>query len=110
MTETYQSIKEIVLAALERELPYLRENYGIDTIGIFGSVSREEDTPDSDVDILYNFMEGRGNLHEYLGFIQHLEILFGRKIDPVPLEFLDPYLKPYVKKDAVLYGSQKVIA
>ena len=106
----YHSIREEVLATLERELPYLRDTYGVDTIGLFGSVSRGEDTPESDIDILYSFREERGDLYEYLGFAGYLEQLFRRKIDLVPLEFVDPYLKPYLRKDAILYGSRTVIA
>ncbi len=54
MTES-QSIKEDVLAKLKVHLPELRERFGIETIGIFGSVSRGEDRPESDVDVLYTF-------------------------------------------------------
>lgn len=51
----YTSIKEDVLKKLEANLPEMRERFGIETIGIFGSVSRGEDTPRSDIDILYKF-------------------------------------------------------
>ena len=51
----YQSIKPKVLARIKRELPVLRERYGIETIGIFGSVPRGEDTPGSDLDIISSF-------------------------------------------------------
>lgn len=51
----YTSIKEDVLKKLEANLPEMRERFGIETIGIFGSVSRGEDTPRSAIDILYKF-------------------------------------------------------
>lgn len=51
----YTSIKEDVLKKLEANLPEMRERFGIETIGIFGSVSRGEDTPRSDIDSLYKF-------------------------------------------------------
>lgn len=42
--QPYHSIKENVLAKLQRELPVLSETFGIAAIDIFGSVSRGEDT------------------------------------------------------------------
>lgn len=64
---TYTSIKHDVLGKLRQSLPLLRTRFGIDTIGIFGSVSRGEDTPTSDIDILYHFIDGRGDLREFIG-------------------------------------------
>lgn len=40
MSDNYVSIREDVLRKLERELPYLQKEFDIETIGIFGSVSR----------------------------------------------------------------------
>ena len=58
----YTSIKEDVINKLKEHLLELQELFGIKNIGIFGSVSRGDDTPESDVDILYIFQKNRGNL------------------------------------------------
>lgn len=79
--QPYHSIKEDVLAKLQRELPFLSETFGVATIGIFGSVSRGEDTPASDVDVLVTFQPGKKNIRNYMGLMYHLEDLFGRKVD-----------------------------
>ena len=105
----YRSIKTDVLAKLERELPTLREKFGVETVGIFGSVSRGEDTPESDIDILYLFSDNRGDLFEYLGFAAYLETLLGRKVELVSLEFIDPWIKPHIQKDAILYGAKAAV-
>ncbi len=55
MSSSYVSIRDDVFRKLERELPYLQKEFDIETIGIFGSVSRGEDTPESDVDVFYTF-------------------------------------------------------
>lgn len=47
--------KEEVIKVLKRELPYLKENYGVSTMGLFGSYSRGEETEDSDIDLLVDF-------------------------------------------------------
>ena len=59
---SYVSIKEDVLAKLKENLPEIRERFFVDIIGIFGSVSRGEDTAESDVDVLYTFSEGKGHM------------------------------------------------
>lgn len=105
MSGEYISIKEDVLKKIEERLPEMRELFGIETLGIFGSVARGEDTPDSDVDVLYLFSDDRGNLHEYIGLIDYLENLFQRKVDIVSIDYIDKYLKPHIKKDALLYGK-----
>lgn len=105
----YKSIKEEVLSKLAAELPLLQDKFGVETIGIFGSVSRGEDTAESDVDVLYEFSDERGNLQDYLALIAHLEKLFNRKVEPVSISFIDPYLKSYIKSDAVLYGAQEAL-
>lgn len=37
---------------LQSEKPYLRKKYGVEVIGVFGSYVRDEQHPDSDIDIL----------------------------------------------------------
>lgn len=104
-TEPYVSIKQEVLAKLEKELPLLREKYEIRTIGLFGSVSRGEDTPESDIDLLYTFQNGAISLERFLDLADHLEHLFGRKVELVSEKWLSSYLRPYVEKDVIMYGA-----
>ncbi len=104
---SYVSIKEDVLARLNENLPEIRERFFIDTIGIFGSVSRGEDTLESDVDVLYRFSKGMDSYDTFLDLADYLEDLFHRKVDLVSLDFIDPYVKPYVEKDMILFTSPK---
>ena len=46
--KTLTEIKQI----LQAQKPYLAEEYGVTEIGVFGSYARDEQCPDSDVDIL----------------------------------------------------------
>jgi len=46
--KTLAEIKQI----LHEQKPYLAEKYGVAEIGVFGSYVRDEQRPDSDVDIL----------------------------------------------------------
>lgn len=64
---------------------YFQDNagkYGIVRMGIFGSVARGEQNPDSDIDIFY---EGEANILIRSRIKQDLEALFGCKVDVVRL-------------------------
>lgn len=106
----YVSIKEEVLKKLEANLPDMRKHFGIETIGIFGSVARGEDTKESDVDILYELNEDKATLRNLLELNRYLSELFNREVDLIPIKYLTPVLKPYLQRDAILYGAEKVIA
>ncbi len=107
MVKEYQSIKPQVLALLERELPVLRDNYGITTIGIFGSVSRGEDTPESDLDILYSFCPEMDTYDNLLDLGDFLEDLFQRKVDLVSVEWMSERFRASVMTEAVLCTCER---
>ncbi|HJJ69712.1 MAG TPA: nucleotidyltransferase family protein [Methanocorpusculum sp.] len=107
---SYVRIRNEVLEKLEVHLPEIRERFGIVTLGIFGSVSRGEDTENSDVDVLYLFEEGRGDLFEFIAFHEYLEELFGRKVDLVSVEYIDRHLKPYIQADALFFKTETASA
>ncbi len=100
------SIREDVLSKLQAHLPELRDRYHIEIIGIFGSVARGDDTPDSDVDIFYRIVSGKEDYNIYLDLYDYLEILFSRKVDLVPLDNMQPYFKKYVEPD-MIYARAK---
>ena len=49
----YVSIKEEVLHKLDVNIPEIRNRFNIETLSLFGSVARGEDTPASDIDLAY---------------------------------------------------------
>ena len=101
----YISIKEDVLKKLESKFPELRNRFSVEVIGIFGSVSRGEDTADSDIDVIYNFEKGKGSYDTLLDLADYLEDLFQRKVDLVSLSYLSPHVKPYVEPEMILFNS-----
>ncbi len=106
----YQSIKDDVLSKLKIHFPEIQERFGIETIGIFGSVSRGEDTLESDVDVLYSFMTGRGGMRDMANLKYYLEDLFGREVGLVSLKYVSPLIRDTVAYDAILYGREMSIA
>lgn len=89
------------LALIHSEYPYLREKFGVDKIGIFGSTIRGEDRDDSDVDVLFTFLPGKISLDRYLELAGYLESLFGRKVDLIPDDGLSPYVRPVVMDEVI---------
>jgi predicted nucleotidyltransferase len=70
---------------------------------LFGSVSRGEDTPESDVDLLVEFTRPK-SLLALVGLEQEFEAALGRRIDLVTPAALSPYLRDQILADArVIY-------
>lgn len=74
--------------------------HGVRVLGVFGSVARGEDRPDSDVDLLVQLPDGMGMLA--LGRVRaELEELLGCAVDLVPEADLKPKVRPVVEADLV---------
>lgn len=73
--------RDAVTQTLKAVKPRLMQRYALKRIALFGSVSRGDDTPDSDVDILVEFAQPVGM--EFIFLAQELEMLLNRKVDLV---------------------------
>ncbi len=71
--------KENITQILRRELPYLREKYGVEKIAIYGSFAKGSSTQTSDVDILVQLVKPLGL--EFVGLADYLEEILSRKVD-----------------------------
>lgn len=97
----YVSVKNTVLKELEAHLSEMQERFGIESLYLFGSVARGEDTIDSDIDILYTFKEGASTLANLIELDEYLEELLGRKIDLVGRNWISPYIRSDVIAGAI---------
>jgi predicted nucleotidyltransferase len=76
-------------------------------IGIFGSTARGEDTPESDVDILYQLKNAVG-LFNLVRIRDDLEQKLDRKVDLVSEQFVHPRMKPSIINDLkIIYSSER---
>ena len=76
------------------------DKYGIRRIGIFGSVARGEQTPDSDVDIVVDLVKPR--LFYLVHIKDDLQTLFGCPVDIVrERENMDSLLKTNIQRDGI---------
>lgn len=78
----------------------LAEEHRVRIIGVFGSVARGEDRPDSDIDLLIQLPSDMGLIG--LGrFQQAVEDLLSTTVDLVPETDLKPGVRPNVECDLV---------
>ncbi len=89
-----------VLAALKANKVKIRD-LGVREIGLFGSYAKNEQTPESDIDILVEFSEGKKSFHTYMQLKLFLERLFKKKVDLVIKGAIRPELKQSILKGAV---------
>jgi hypothetical protein len=71
--------RESILKVIRDEMPYLREQFGVERLALFGSYVKGEQSENSDIDILVYLSKPLG-----LAFIQlgdYLEDKLGRKVD-----------------------------
>jgi hypothetical protein len=74
-------------------------------IGIFGSVSRGEQSENSDIDVLMNFSR-RKSLLAIVKLERELTCVLGRKVDLLTEAAISPYLRGIIKNDLkVLYEA-----
>jgi predicted nucleotidyltransferase len=88
------------LVTLRLHLPELAEKYRVSSLEIFGSYVRDEQTPESDLDVLVTFDEKPG-LFRYIALENHLSDLLGVKVDLVMKSALKPRIGPNILREAV---------
>jgi uncharacterized protein len=81
----------------------LCRRYQVRELSLFGSAARGDMRPDSDIDLLVEFLPNADiGLVEHAGLMLDLEKLLGRKVDLVSKNGLKPRVRPYVLADARL--------
>ena len=78
----------------------LYERYHVESLSVFGSVSRGTARPDSDIDILVRYQTTPG-LFEFLSLKQYLESIVGRSVDLVTEGSLKKQLKNGILQEAI---------
>lgn len=73
------TILQPCIALLRDNYTYLSGEYGVRKIGIFGSVAKQTEHEDSDLDIVVEFRQPIGL--KFIELTEYLEKLFGRKVD-----------------------------
>ncbi|HWA06338.1 MAG TPA: nucleotidyltransferase domain-containing protein [Ignavibacteria bacterium] len=71
--------KENIIEFLQKNKPYLHNEYGVESIGLMGSYARDEQNDDSDIDFIVEFDEL--DYSKMVALAIFFENEFGRKVD-----------------------------
>jgi predicted nucleotidyltransferase len=81
------------------ELLAIAARHGASNLRLFGSVVRDEQRADSDVDLLIDMADGRG-FSDYLALVEELERALARRVDVVIDRSLSAHFRPFVEAEA----------
>jgi hypothetical protein len=87
--------KQTLLSDLEENKEKIQA-FGVHRLGLFGSFVREENQPQSDIDLIVEFEPDKKNFDNFFGLCSFLESLFDRNIELITREGLSPYIGPYI--------------
>lgn len=91
------------LDGFRKQLEEICRQNKISMLGVFGSVARGEDTPESDVDLLVRFEKVPGLL-EFIRLEDKFVEVLGKKVDLATEESLHPLIRENVLSDLkILY-------
>ncbi|MEA3447581.1 MAG: nucleotidyltransferase family protein [Bacteroidota bacterium] len=88
--------KDYILSKIKSQKKELLK-YGVTNIGLFGSFSRNEQSENSDIDILIEFEPDKENFDNYMAVYDFVENLFKNyRVDIVTKNGLSPYIGPKI--------------
>jgi len=92
--------KDEILSILREELPFLKEEFRVIRIGLFGSYANGEQEPDSDIDLLVELDPPVG-FFKFIALQDYLTERLGAKVDLVTPDALKPIMRSDVLEGAV---------
>ncbi len=91
-----------IIQFLTENKSYLRKQFYCSEIGLFGSFARNEQTDQSDIDILVVFETGTPNLYNVeLELKEYLQTCFNRDVDICSKKWIKPIFRPLVLKETI---------
>ena len=87
----------------QKIIDYFKDKPAVKKVYIFGSYARNEETPESDVDILVDLdPEARVGGFQFGGMLEDLKDILFKDVDLLTRNSISKYILPYVEKDKVL--------
>lgn len=91
--------KTEIIEKLKSHKAEIQRKYPVESLGLFGSYARGEETESSDVDILVEFNEPVGI--EYIDLILELEKILSKPVDLIIKKNLYVEVKSFVERDII---------
>lgn len=92
--------KEAIIELLSSNQATIRQ-FGISKIGLFGSFARNEQSDQSDIDLIVEFEKGMKSYSSFFSLSEYLEKLFNNKVDLLTDKGLSPHLKSSIYKETI---------
>lgn len=93
--------KEIIIQKLQEIKPGLQERYGVTELALFGSYSRDEQTDESDIDVMVSFNFNKNLGSNFLDMMYELDNLFHKEVQVVSKDGIKPKYFQAIKEDLI---------
>ena len=90
---------DIIKETLIRLKPEIQQRYAVHTIGLFGSVVRDDFSSDSDVDVIVDFSKPIGM--EFIDLADFIEEKLGYPVDLVSRQGIKPKYFHQIEKEII---------
>lgn len=91
--------KKEILTFLRENKEFLKKEFGLENIMLFGSYARDEATPESDIDILIESKVKKFDI--WYALKKFLEKNFKKNVDVVYSDALHPFIMRFVKEEII---------
>ena len=95
-----KSSRQDILASLKKLKREVAKEYSVKTIGVFGSVARDEQTGQSDIDLLVEFSKPVGFV-TFMRLENFLSEQLGKQVDLVTSDSLKPVIRQDVLAEVI---------
>ncbi|OGI01348.1 MAG: hypothetical protein A2Y25_02510 [Candidatus Melainabacteria bacterium GWF2_37_15] len=93
---------ENIIEKLKEVKPILEKEYSVEELGVFGSYARNEQTENSDIDVLVTLKRGHSvGVIKFCGMQMFLSKIFNKKIDLVSKKGIHPALEKYILSEVI---------
>lgn len=91
--------KEAIIKILKKHKPEMQKKYGLTELALFGSFSRNEQTQNSDIDLLVDFNKTPGL--NYFDMLYELDALFKNEIQVISKKAIKPKYLKAIQQDLI---------
>jgi predicted nucleotidyltransferase len=95
-----RSTRQDILSSLKKLKGEVTREYSVKTIGVFGSVARNEETEHSDIDLLAEFSQPVGFV-TFMRLAHFLSERLGERVDLVTPDSLKPVIRQDVLAEVI---------
>jgi len=95
------------IAEIKEKISPILQAYGIKKASVFGSVSRGDERPDSDVDLLVELGPESMDLIEYISLKHKLEDTLDKDVDLVTEGNINRHMEPYIRPELKIIYEQR---